>query len=123
MKKVAFLVVGTTLATLTTLTTLTTLGWGLWTGSWTVLESHRWEACLGKPLSGCKIPEGYERPETWCSPWEDCTPVAPGVRAVVSHYPRAPKTSFPSTTFAVISLDRKGRIVRVDVRRGFRVFI
>lgn len=110
MKRLELWVVG--------LTVLTLAGWATWSGSWSVREPMRWSGCIGKAVTDCRLPTGYERVQG-CSKWQDCEVEPPAVEALTSPFPNAPKTFWSSSAHALLAIGPDGKILRVSMRRDY----
>lgn len=92
------------------------LAWALSCGSWASREAKRWDGCLGKALTRCAAPAGYESPRSGCEEAEGCVAVAPAVRTFTSRRRGTAPGFLVQYGDAVLQVDARGRLVRVEVR-------
>jgi hypothetical protein len=93
------------------------VGWSL---SWPTREARRWDDCLGRLLTACQIPEGYEGAGEDCPQWFECRTGPLGVRFAYAEMLKINRGALTgSYAYAVLMLDTKGKVLRVEIDRFY----
>lgn len=90
----------------------------LWQLSMPLREGNRWGGCIGRSLSVCQVPSGYDEPMP-CPDWQECSTNPAGTRYLSAQLSGRSGGLWSSYAYAAIALDGDGRIVEVEVKRFY----
>ena len=96
--------------------------WAFWSTTWSAREAAKWSSCRGKPLDECRLPEGYEAPTPFGPQPDSKIARTLATRQLRAALPEAPKTWWSSIAYALITVDREGRVVDVKIERDYAAF-
>lgn len=85
-------------------------------------EVQRWSACLGQRLDECQVPSGYLSVDFPCLTWLDCSTDPAGVSYASATLIGRTGAPFATFTYAVLALDSKKRVLRVEVKHHYKIF-
>lgn len=103
-----------------TVAILAIVGYVSWQFSFPIREAKRWEGCLGKTLVECQIPADYSKTYK-CPVYLECSTNPPGDTYLAAQLGTRKGWTWSSYAYAVIALDREGRIVEVEVKHFYAV--
>lgn len=92
---------------------------GAWHFSWPLREAGRWSPCIGRPLSTCAEPSGYDEVVTGCAEYLDCSTDPPGASYATAVLKTNRGSWWSSYAYAVIALDADGRVMKVEIKRFY----